>query len=146
MTFLFLLIAAVQTAPAEPLAAQLRAAIWNDLELNGAIHNGNEVAWAWMNYWGSPSGEPPVLHILDLTCDGGRERQRCRFDLLRVGGPIIESGQEIPDRIRCHTILRWEPEDDRWKVPHLPPVDGVGHSRTLMRCEWVGAGPREVGR
>jgi len=123
--------------PAEPRAGQLRAAIWDDLQLNGMIGNGNEVASLWMNFWGY-ADDPPLLHILDLACRGSEMVQRCRFDLLREGGAIVVDGRTVPDRIRCRAMIRRTRDGEgEWAIPHLPPNPGGGHSRTTLRCEWV---------
>jgi hypothetical protein len=135
-----LLFAATQMAPPpEPLAGKIRAAIWGDLELNGMIGNGNEVAWRWMNYFGSPNNAPR-LHILGLVCRGGNDKQHCRFEMLREGGAIVVDGRQTPDRIRCSTTIRPAPDENReWSIPHLPPGPSGGHSRTTMKCRWAGS-------
>lgn len=65
--YLLLLAGSQMATPEEPLAGKLRAAIWDDLQLNGMIGNGNEVAGQWMNFWGygddapAPKGGGPHL-------------------------------------------------------------------------------------
>ena len=127
---------AAMTPPAEPLAGKLRTAIWHDVERNGAIGNGNLVAYDWLNYW-SDAATAPTLHLLDLRCSGKRTTQNCRFDLLREGGPISVRGQRIPDRISCTAKLRLAKGESDWEVPHLPPSPKGGHSRTTMTCAWT---------
>lgn len=123
--------------PPEPLAGQLRAAIWEDLRLNGMIGNGNEVASRWMNFWGS-ADDPPTLRILELACRGDDTSQLCQFDLLREGGTIVVDGRSVPDRIECEATIRRSREgEDHWGIPHLPPGPQGGHSRTTLRCEWA---------
>src|SRR5437868_4464242 len=74
-TVLLLLLAATQmTPPTEPLAGKLRAAIWDDLQTNGMIGNGNEVAWQWMNFWGYGE-DAPELRMSGLVCRGDRATQ-----------------------------------------------------------------------
>ncbi len=123
--------------PPEPLAGKLRAAIWADVELNGMIGNGNQVASEWLNYWNDRSGAPN-LHIVELQCHGGNRVQECRFSLLREGGTISEHGKQIADRIYCRTKLRRTANGDDWEVPHRPPPPKGGHSRTTMTCAWAG--------
>jgi hypothetical protein len=122
--------------PAEPLAGQLRAAIWADVQLNGAIGNGNGVAWQWMNFWGYRD-DAPLLRLSGLVCRGDATMQHCRFNLLREGGVIQVDGRPVSDRIHCEAPIRRYGERDReWAIPHRPPRPGGGHSRTTMRCAW----------
>jgi hypothetical protein len=141
----FLLLAAAQMAPpAEPLGGELRGAIWADLRLNGVIGNGEKVAWRWMNFLGS-ARDAPLLHILDLACRGNARVQRCAFELLRDGGTVVAFGYAVPDRIRCRATLRRSRGGAReWSVPHLPPGPHGGHSRTTLRCNWVGRSPERL--
>lgn len=123
-------------APVEPLAGQLRAAIWKDIEANGIIGNGNEVARLWLNYYGRDE-TASTLSVLDLACQGGQQAQRCSFTLFRAGGPIVEGGRSIGDRINCTARFRLMKADRAWEIPHLPPIPTGGHSRTIMKCEWA---------
>jgi hypothetical protein len=123
-------------APVEPLLSELRGAIWADLQLNGMIGNGNEVAALWLDYWGSENEGRP-LHILDLVCHGNNTAQRCRFDMLREGGTITVDGKSVPDRIRCRAAILRD-EEGNWHIPHVPPNPrSGGHSRTTLRCKWA---------
>lgn len=133
---IFLVLAAIQMSPpAEPFASEIRAAIWEDIESEGMIGHGNDIAGRWLNYWGRhDEAEPPTLHIIGLVCQGNRRVQQCRFDLLRDGGPMLVEGSAVPNRIRCSAPFRRQGAD--WGIPH-PPFRGPGHSRTTMRCEWA---------
>lgn len=137
---ILLALAVVQMSPPpEPLAGRLRATIWDDLILNGAIGNGNEVAGRWMNYWGGGS-DPPMLRILDLVCHGDAAVQHCRFGLLREGGVILVDGEQVPDRLTCSAPLeRSAEEESGWNIPHMPPPAGGGHSLTTLECDWAPA-------
>lgn len=129
--------ATLMAPPPEPLAGKLRAAIWHDVELNGMVDNGNEVAYEWLNYWGD-ANTAPTLHLLDLQCRGGGHAQDCRFTLVREGGPIVGRVERIPDRIDCRAKLRRIKGEVGWEVPHRPPSHKGGHSRTTMTCGWAG--------
>ena len=72
MLFMLTLMAAASLAPPEePLAGQLRAAIWNDLQLNAMIGNSNWLASLWYNA-GQEDAKAPDLHILDMLCGSNR--------------------------------------------------------------------------
>lgn len=132
---LFLLAASRMSPPAEPLAGQLRAAIWGDLQTNGMIGNGNAVAGLWMNF--GYSDDAPALRMTRLVCRGDRATQHCRFNLLREGGVIQVDGRPVSDRIHCEAPIRRSGEPDReWAIPHRRPSPRGGHSRTTMRCAW----------
>lgn len=137
---LLLLAVAQATPPPEPLAGMIRGAIWEELRSNGMIGNGNEVASLWMNFWGS-GDNPPQLRILDLRCRGNGHKQRCSFDLLRDGGPIMVDGKHVRDRIRCSApFKRSDDADGGWNIPRLSPDPRGGHTRTTMRCSWAPSG------
>lgn len=135
LVFLLLL----QAVPPEPLAGALRAAIWTDLELEGFIGNGNDVASAWMDFWGSQPG--PHFHFIELVCEGSPEEQTCEFELLRDGGAILRDGREVPDRISCRATMRIATDGEGWMVPHREPPMGMGHTQTTMHCEWTDRAP-----
>jgi len=136
MLFLMTLVAAASlTPPEEPLAGSLRAAIWNDLQLNSMIGNGNWLASLWYNA-GQEDAKAPDLHILNISCDGSRKGYRCTFTLLRDGGVRTAFNEAAPDRLDCNAHFVRREDSDEWMVKHLPPR-GSGHSRTDMRCEAV---------
>lgn len=115
--------------PAEPLKGDLQAAIWYDLEVNFWVGSGSLLASLW--YEAKEDGVPD-LHIRNLTCDNGRRKRRCAFDLIRDGGPKDVRGQTAPPQLRCKATFK--SQDDGWKVVHIPP-HGTGHSRTSLQCE-----------
>lgn len=130
-----LLAAASLAPPQEPLAGQIRAAIWNDLQLNAMIGNGNWIASLWYNASDGDAGAPD-LHILDLTCGRVRKGYRCSFSLVRDGGQRMVMNEIAPDHLDCTASFVRENEADRWMVRHYPPRHS-GHSRTDMRCKTV---------
>jgi hypothetical protein len=121
-----------QTAPAPPaerLAGHFYAAIWNDLQLNAAIGNGNWIASLWYQ---AGSGTAADLHIQDLKCRKRGWNQDCSFILFRdVRAEEKPAPEAAPVRLTCTARLR--SNGSRWRVVHTPPVDG-GHSRTSMAC------------
>jgi hypothetical protein len=122
--------------PVEALAAQLRAAIWWDLQSNALIGNGNELAANWANA-GSDRNDPPKLHIEDLLCNGGPALLRCQFGLLRDGGVATYLGEPAPDRLACRANFRRSGPNDRWSIPRWPPGSRGGHSRITIKCQPV---------
>lgn len=134
---LTIMAAASLSPPEEPLAGQLRSAIWSDLQLNAMIGNGNWLASLWYNA-GQEDAKAPDLHILDMSCVSNREGHRCSFTLLRDGGVRMALNEAAPDRLNCSAqFVRWE-ESGGWTVKHRPPR-GSGHSRTDMQCKAVPA-------
>lgn len=123
--------AAPAPAPTGDINAAIWPAIWNDLELNGLIGNGNHLAWLWYNA-SQQDAQPIPLHIQALDCKADAAGYRCAFTLLRDGGPRAYAGETAPDRIAC--TAQFVRKDDGWAVKHLPPRHG-GHSRTDMRCD-----------
>lgn len=130
MIALALLASASFIAPAEPLAGELRSAIWNDLQLNAMIGNGNWIASLWYN----AGGDEPDLHILNLACRQAAVRYNCTFVLTRDGGVKTVMGETAPDRLSCRAVFMPGDSAKSWSVNHLPPR-GSGHSRTTMKCE-----------
>jgi hypothetical protein len=137
LSMLTMLAAASLSPPQEPLAGQLRAAIWYDLQLNAVIGNGNRLASLWYNA-GQEDAKAPALHILDMSCGSNREGHHCSFLLLRDGGVRMDFNEAAPDRLICTAQLVRREESDGWKVKHRPPR-GSGHSRTDMQCKAVPA-------
>lgn len=133
--FSAMLAAAAAGAPMAPpnpaLASQLYAAIWDDLELNAMIGNGNWVAALWYQA-GAEGSSHPRLHILDLECRGRGTRRHCSFTLYREGGVSTYLGERAPDRLAC--TAQFHRSHSVWGIVHIPPARG-GHSRTMMRCE-----------
>lgn len=130
MRFLLIYAAATMVAPPEPVAGQLNAAIWSDLQLNAMIGNGNWIASLWYN---AGDGSSPDLHIRDLECRKRGPGMECAFELVRDGGTRTVAGEPAPDRLSC-TAFFIRAEDRRgWAVMHTPPKR-VGHSRTSMAC------------
>ena len=120
--------------PDEELAGELYGAIWNDLQSNALIGNGNELAAQWANA-GDGADEAPLLHVQKLSCSGGGTQLLCRFDLLRDGGIAPYLGQPVPDRLTCSAGFRRS--GDQWSIPRLPPGPDGGHSRITIRCQPV---------
>jgi hypothetical protein len=138
MLFVLTIMAAASLSPPEdPLADQLYAAIWNDLQLNAVIGNGNWLASLWYNA-GQEDAKAPDLHILDMSCDSTREGHRCSFTLLRDGGARMAFNEPAPDRLACTAQFVRRKDADGWMVKHRPPR-GSGHSRTDMQCKAVSA-------
>lgn len=119
-------------APAEPLASELRSAIWSDLQLNAWIGNGNTLAYLWS--WGGR--DQPDVHIAQLACRRSAAQYRCAFLLTRDGGVKSVRGEIAPDRISCDAIFVAGDDAKGWAIMHLPPK-GSGHSRTTMKCRAV---------
>jgi len=138
MLFMLTIMAAAGLSPPEqPLAGQLRAAIWNDLQLNAMIGSGNWLASIWYNA-GQEDAKTPDLHILDMSCGSNREGHRCSFTLLRDGGVRMAFNEAAPDRLNCTAQFVRQEKSDGWMVKHRPPR-GSGHSRTDMQCKAVSA-------
>jgi hypothetical protein len=119
--------------PDEPLAGQLRAAIWDDLQRNAVIGSGNRLAALWYEA-GRDESPAPHLHIQALDCIATRAGQRCSFNLWRAGGPRWALGEVAPDRLSCRAPF--VQQSGEWSVRHRPPP-GAGHSRTDMRCRVI---------
>ncbi|GAO39959.1 hypothetical protein SCH01S_42_00010 [Sphingomonas changbaiensis NBRC 104936] len=133
LSLVALVAAAALIASDEPLARQLRASIWNDLQLNAWIGNGAWIASLWYNA-GSDDPANPDLHIQNLACRSRTEGYRCTFVLSRDGGVKTILGEPAPDRLTCDAIFVRAQDGQGWAVKHLPPRHS-GHSRTSMRCK-----------
>ncbi len=86
MFTLTLLAAVLLSVPDEPLARQLRAAIWDDLQRNAMIGNGNRLVAPWY-VEGEEESRPPRLSIEALDCIELRAGHRCSFTLWREDAP-----------------------------------------------------------
>ncbi|HYG29328.1 MAG TPA: hypothetical protein VD887_03845 [Allosphingosinicella sp.] len=126
---------APMTPPSQPLARRLYGAIWDDLQLNAMIGNGNRIAALWYQA-GADGTTHPLLHILDLRCRGRGTRRVCHFTLFREGGGATYLGEPAPDRLAC--TARFRRSRTIWGIEHIPPTRG-GHSQTAMRCEGAAA-------
>jgi hypothetical protein len=135
LTLLALMAAAQISPPDEAVTREIYAAIWNDLQTNAMIGNGNWIASLWYNA-GRGSTETPDLHIRDLSCRTRANGYRCSFTLLRDGGVATPFGEEAPDRLDCNAeFFHNIGGSGGWSIKHLPPLRGGGHTRTTMRCE-----------
>jgi hypothetical protein len=132
-TLLAMLAAAPFATPTEPLAGQLRAAIWHDLGVNALIGNGNWVASLWYNA-GSEDPKAADLHIQDLSCRSRTEGHLCSFTLFRDGGVKIVLGEQAADKLTCNATFVQTKDLEGWAVKHVPPTR-MGHSQTTMRCK-----------
>jgi hypothetical protein len=132
MLILLAIAAAAQLmAPPDPLAGQLRSAIWDDLGRNALIGNGNWIASLWYRA-GNGDAKTPDLHIADLLCRSRKGRHDCSFTLRRDGGLKKVDGETAPDRLRCRANFV-SSGGGRWSVRHIPPGK-TGHSKTTMQC------------
>lgn len=131
------LAASQMTSPEEALARQLRAAIWNDLQSNALIGNGNVLAARWMNAQ-VEGADAPHLYIQDLLCTGSSRKLRCRFALFREGGVAPYLGKAAPDRLTCRATFRRSGADAGWRIPRLAPGPEGGHSRITIKCKPLG--------
>ena len=122
--------------PDEAFAGQLRAAIWNDVQSNALIGNGNDLLFLWANA-AVDRDNPPKLRIQDLRCGLGSTRLRCQFALLRDGGIAIHLGEPAPDRLACSAWFRRSGRDEGWSIPWLPPGPDDAHSRITIECDPV---------
>jgi hypothetical protein len=122
--------------PDEELAGQLRAEIWNDLQSNAMIGNGNGLAASWANA-GNDRDPAPLLHIQGLVCGGGQTKLRCEFGLLRDGGIATYLGEPVPDKLACDVNFRRSSPAQAWTIPRLPPGPKGGHSRITIKCRPV---------
>ncbi len=132
MSTLTLLAAVILSVPDESLAGQLRAAIWDDLQRNAMIGNGNGLAASWY-LAGEEESRPPRLRIQALDCIEIRAGQRCSFTLWREDGLRRVLGKVAPDRLSCRAQFVREQQAGEWSVLHRPPRR-AGHSRTDMPC------------
>lgn len=122
--------------PEEALAGQLRAEIWNDLQSNALIGNGNELAARWANA-GGDGDDAPQHQIRNLLCGGGPTLLRCQFGLVRHGGIATYLGEPAPDKLACKANFRRTGPNDTWSIPRLPPGPRGGHSRITIKCQPV---------
>src|SRR5690348_5790650 len=99
-TLLAMLAVASPSPPSEPLAGQLQAAIWRELETNALIGNGNWLASLWYNA-GSEDQKAADLHIKDLACRSKTGSCLCSFNLPRDGGVTTVLGEQAPDKLTC---------------------------------------------
>lgn len=120
--------------PAEPLAGQLRAEIWYDIQSNALIGNGNELLAKWANA-DSDREDAPQLHIQDLNCAASAAQLDCRFLLLRDGGAATYLGETVTDRLACATEFHRSETNARWYIPRLPPDPSGGHTRITIECK-----------
>jgi len=74
-------------------------------------------------------------HIRDLTCDGLVAPYRCTFRLARDGGPAKVFGEDAPEALICEAKFVVAEDEKSLAVDHLPPLNGIGHSRTTMKCD-----------
>jgi hypothetical protein len=120
-----------------PTAQQIEAAIWNDLQLNAWIGNGNDLVT--LNWYSGHGRHPPKLSITNLACTRVRQHQRCAFALIREANPLAGAQDRAePDRLACGAEFGIDPEDDgEWQVVHKRSPRGGAHSRTSMRCHVV---------
>jgi len=132
-SLLAMLALASSVPPTEPIAAQFRAAIWHDLEVNALIGNGNWAASLWYNA-GSDDPKAADLHIQDLLCRNRGWDYLCSFTLVRDGGVRPVLGEQAPDRLTCNATFVQAKDEEGWVVKHIPP-HGAGHSRTTIRCK-----------
>jgi hypothetical protein len=119
-----------------------RAAIWSDIESNAWVGNGNEAVS--LDWWmGHDRAHPPETKISELYCSSDGERGRCWFTLERVPpSGASASDQAEARRLTCEAklVLSREEVGSQWKVEHLPPAHGRGHSRTTMECRALKVG------
>ena len=131
--FLAMLALAPPARPTEPLAGQLRAAIWYDLQVNAMIGNGNWIASLWYNA-GSEDPKAPNLHIQDLGCSSRTNGYLCSFTLFRAGGvTTTDRGEQVPDTLICNATFIRANGEEGWAIKHIP-TRRVGHSQTTMKC------------
>jgi hypothetical protein len=129
-----LLAAATMAPPEEPLAGQLRGALWHDLRLNGMIYNGSALASLWYNAGGEDENAPQ-LHIRNMACRANALGHRCAFTLWREGGARMVRDELAPDTIACTAQFVRDDRDGGWMVKHRLTPRGGGHSRTDLRCK-----------
>ena len=127
-----LLVAAGLSVPDDPLAGQLRAAIWDDLQRNAMIGNGNGLVASWYEA-GQDERPAPRLPIRALDCFETRAGQGCAFSLWGEGGARRVRAELAPDRLFCRAQFVRAHESGGWNVRH-PPPKGPRHSRADMRC------------
>ncbi|NBW08185.1 MAG: hypothetical protein EBR82_09180 [Caulobacteraceae bacterium] len=121
------------TAPEEPLASGIRAAIWDDVQSNALIGNGNDLLFLWANAAVDRTSHPQ-LHIRELRCSSGSSSRTCKFALLREGGAATYYGETAPDKLACSAQFRRSGRNENWTIPRLPPVPGDAHSRITIEC------------
>jgi hypothetical protein len=117
-------------APVAPLDGQLNAAIWNDLQANAMIGNGDRLAALWAN---AGNEKPLTLHIEQLRCGQQKAVLQCSFTLARDGGQVTVFGEDSPEHLRC--VASFEKSADMWHVIHQPPKKRRGHSQSSMNCQ-----------
>jgi len=122
--------------PDEALAGKLHAAIWNDVQSNAFIGNGNDLLFLWANA-AVDRDNPPQLRIQDLRCSPGSTRIHCQFALLRDGGIATYLGESAPDRLACSACFRRSSRNEAWSIPRLPPGPDDAHSRITIECSPV---------
>jgi hypothetical protein len=135
LTLLALLAAVSLSPPADDMAGEVRAAIWNDLQMNALIGNGNLVGSLWYNA-SKDNAVVPDLHIQDLACRATARGYQCTFVLFRDGGAVKVLGENAPAKLRCAATFERQGAEKGLGVKHLP-TRGSGHSRTTMKCHSV---------
>ena len=130
-----LLAATALAASPAPDQDQIRAAIFDDVQLNALVGNGNTlVSGGWvMGY--QHEATAPQIQIRDLDCTDGATDARCDFVLARLSMPTIDiwTGKPVPLLVKCKARLVKEAEG-AWSVAHTPSPASGGHSRTTMTC------------
>ena len=134
---LAILAVAASAPPTEPVAGQLRAAIWHDLQVNAMIGNGDWVSSLWYNA-GIEDPKAADLHIQDLACRVRTDGYLCSFTLFRDGGVKAVLGERAPDELTCNATFVPAKDDKGWTIKHVPPRR-TGHSQSTMRCKGMTA-------
>jgi hypothetical protein len=110
-------------------------AIFSDVFLNAWIGNGNlEVSLDWA--YGVGAEFAPELKIERLQCQKHWRLETCRFDLTRTANAAAgETDRALHSRLSCKANFHLRDNGEAgWKVVHLRPRRGGGHSRTTMTC------------
>lgn len=129
---------AAALASAVPSPGDAYAAIYNDVQLNAWIGNGNEeVTLEWVV--GLDQSATPELHIADLRCKPSRRRSSCTFNLIRTpASNASPHDRSLATLLSCRADLEWAKVGDgawAWKVVHNPPRRrSSSHSQTTMTC------------
>jgi hypothetical protein len=138
--FSVLLAATALAAFPAPDEDQIRAAIFDDIQLNALIGNGNAlISGGWiMGYTHETTA--PQIQIRDLGCPYSATDAHCDFALARLSKPTIDiwTGNPVPLLVKCKARLaRTKDAEGGWSVVHTPPPARGDHSRTTMTCRKV---------
>ena len=113
---------------------QRYGALFNDMELNAMIDNGNEVITTrWL--YGYDRDKPPEVEITNLTCAIDGASQLCRFEVSRKpnSDSTAKEDRAEPAMLACEAKLA-QRGDGTWFVTHWRERPNQIHTSTTLVC------------